>query len=138
MLKLFQQWVISVKAENIELAKANVFDANSLPAGWNNFDTIISIITLKYLPRDKAKDALSNLNSMLKPEGSTVVIIAKHNLLTALIGSIWWKADLYKKPKIRQAFVEITFKNIEFRKFNPWMVKRHHCNREEKNTNAAR
>lgn len=117
MLKIFQHWIVSAKADNIVLAKANVLDTNSLPIGWNSFDLIVSSTMLEYLPRDKVKDALSNLKSMLKPEGTIVVIITKRNLLTALIAGRWWKANLYKKAEIRQAFVDSGFEKIEFRKF---------------------
>jgi ubiquinone/menaquinone biosynthesis C-methylase UbiE len=116
MLKLFEQWIISVNAENVELTKADVLDTNSLSAGWNNFDLIISSTLLEYLPRDKVKDALYNLKSTLKPKGTIVVIITKRNLLTALIAGKWWKANLYKKAEIRQAFVKSGFESINFRK----------------------
>ena len=118
MLKIFQQWITSAKANNIELAKADVLDTNSLPVGWNSFDLIVSSTMLEYLPRDKVKDALSNLKNMLKPEGTMVVMITKRNLLTALIAGKWWKANLYKKAEIRQAFAESGFEKIAFRKFS--------------------
>jgi len=117
MIKIFQEWVTSAKADNIELVKANVLDLHSLPVGWNNFDLIVSSTMLEYLPRDKVKDALSNLKSMLKPNGTIVIIITKSNLLTALIAGRWWKANLYRKSEIRQAFVESGFEKVEFRKF---------------------
>ena len=118
MLRIFQQWIISAKAENIELAKADVLDVRSLPVEWNNLDLIISSTMLEYLPRDKVKDALVNLKNMLKPDGKLVVIITKRNLITKWFAGRWWKANLYKKAEIRQAFVEGEFERIHFRKFS--------------------
>ena len=118
MLKIFQQWITLVNADNIELAKANVLDAESLPIGWNSFDLIVSSTMLEYLPRDKVKDALYTMRKMLKPEGKMVVIITKRNLLTALIAGKWWKANLYKKAEIKQAFNDAGLEKIEFRKFS--------------------
>ena len=118
MLKIFQQWIASAKADNIELAKANVLDAEGLPVGWKSLDLIVSSTMLEYLPHDRVKDALSNMRELLKPEGTIVVIITKRNLLTALIAGKWWKANLYKKSEVKQAFQNAGFKEIEFRKFS--------------------
>ncbi len=117
MLNIFQQWVDSAKADNISIAKADVLNPNSLPAGWNSFDLIITSTMFEYLPRNKVKDALSNLKDRLKTDGTIVVIITKRNLLTAWVAGKWWKGNLYKKTEIKQAFVDAGFEKIEFRKF---------------------
>jgi len=117
MLKIFEQWITFTKVNNVEIAKANVLDLNSLPTGWSNFDLIISSAMLEYLPREKVKDALCNLKNILKAKGTLIVFITKRNLLTKWFAGKWWKANLYKKAEIEQAFVEAGFESVEFRKF---------------------
>ncbi len=117
MLRIFQKWLAAVKADDITLAKANVLEPSSLPAEWKSFDLVVSSAMLEYLPREKVKDALSNLKNMLKPNGKLVVFITKRNLLTAWFAGKWWKGNLYKKSEIKKAFVEAGFGQIDFPKF---------------------
>jgi ubiquinone/menaquinone biosynthesis C-methylase UbiE len=117
MLKIFQQWIITAEATNIQIAKANVLNTSDLPVEWGSFDLIVSSAMLEYLPRETVKDALANLKKMLKGDGKLVVIITKRNLLTKWFAGKWWEANLYKKAEIRQAFVEAGFEKIEFCKF---------------------
>lgn len=117
MLNIFQRWIVSTQANNIELARANVLEPHSLPVEWSSFDLIVSSAMLEYLPRDKVKEALSNLKAMLKNEGTLVVFITKRNLLTSWFAGRWWKANLYKKSEIKKAFIEAGFEKIAFRKF---------------------
>lgn len=117
MLKIFQQWITITEAKNIQLFRANVLDISTLPADWGSFDLIISSAMLEYLPRKNVKDALSNLKKLLKTDGKLVILITKRNLLTKWFAGKLWKANLYKKSEIRQAFVDAGFEKIVFGKF---------------------
>ena len=55
---------------------------------------------------------------MLRPEGKIVVIITKRNLLTSWLAGKWWKANLYKKAEIQQAFWDAGFERVVFKKFS--------------------
>jgi ubiquinone/menaquinone biosynthesis C-methylase UbiE len=118
MLQIFRKWITDTQANNIKLAKADVLDTKNLPIEWKDFDLIVSSTMLEYLPRDKVKDALSNLKGMLRPDGKIVVIITKRNLLTSWLAGRWWKANLYKKAEIQQAFLDAGFEKIAFKKFS--------------------
>jgi len=117
MLKIFQQWVDSQGADNIELAQADVLDAKTLPTHWSDFDLIVTSTMLEYLPRDKVKDVLIHLKQLLKQNDTLVVIITKRNLLTKWFAGRWWKASLYTKSEIQQALQEAGFKEFAFKKF---------------------
>jgi ubiquinone/menaquinone biosynthesis C-methylase UbiE len=117
MLKIFQQWVTSQGATNIELAQADVLDTKTLPPNWRDFDLIVTSTMLEYLPREKVKDALISLKQLLKQNGTLVVIITKRNLLTKWFAGRWWKANLYTKPEIQKNLQEAGFKEITFKKF---------------------
>ncbi len=117
MLNIFRDWISAEGASNIEVAQANVLDANGLPEQWHGFDLIVSSTMLEYLPRTKVKDALANLKALLKEEGTILVFITKRNILTSWIAGKWWKANLYKKSEIKQAFHEAGFNRVVFKKF---------------------
>ena len=117
MLKIFRKWISAEEANNIEVAQANVLDTNGLPSNWQEFDLIVSSTMLEYLPRNEVKDALANLKQLLKQDGTILVIITKRNLLTSWFAGKWWKANLYKKAEIKQAFQDAGFKEMAFKKF---------------------
>ncbi len=117
MLKIFRKWISAEEANNIEVAQANVLDINGLPSHWQEFDFIGSSTMLEYLPRSEVKEALANLKRLLKPGGLILVIVTKRNLLTSWFAGKWWKANLYKKAEIKQAFQDAGFKEMAFKKF---------------------
>ncbi len=117
MLEIFRKWISAEGANDIEVAQANVLDANGLPAKWREFDLIVSSTMLEYLPRDEVKEALTNLKRLLKQGGTILVIITKRNLLTSWFAGKWWKANLYKKAEIKQAFQDAGFMEVTFKKF---------------------
>ena len=65
MLEIFRKWITQSQVNNIKLAKTDVLDTKSLPIEWRDFDLIISSAMLEYLPREKVKDALTNLRQCL-------------------------------------------------------------------------
>jgi len=118
MLDLFQAWVRTTGATNIELVKADVLEIETLPPSWKEFDLIVTSTMLEYLPKEKVHQALVNLKHLLKDGGTLVVLITKRNLVTRLIAGKWWKTNTYKKNEIQKLLQDAGFCHSEFKKFS--------------------
>ena len=119
MLEIFQEWIAGQAGDHIELQRADVLELESLPPHWKEYNLIVSSAMLEHLPKDKIKDALSNLKQLLGSEGTLLVIITKRNFLTQWFIGKWWKTNLYAEQEIRALFHAVGFNKIEFKKFTP-------------------
>jgi ubiquinone/menaquinone biosynthesis C-methylase UbiE len=63
MLARFRTCLAKQNIANVQLQEANVLNLESLPAGWNNYDLIVSASMLEYVPREELVKALSQLRS---------------------------------------------------------------------------
>lgn len=119
MLDLFKEWIAKENAANITLKKADVLKADEqLPDDWRNYDLIISSAMLEYIPKSEIKEALRNLGSLLKPEGTFYLFITRKNFLMSMLIKRWWKANLYEKAEIKKVLQDSGFKEIRFKKFS--------------------
>lgn len=117
MLGIFQEWITRQAADNIELQRADVLELEPLPPHWKEYNLIISSTMLEYLPKDKVKNALTNLRRLLGNDGTFLVIITKRNFMTRWLAGKWWKTNLYDEQEIRALFHTADFNKIEFKKF---------------------
>ncbi|OGY68889.1 MAG: hypothetical protein A2586_00020 [Candidatus Harrisonbacteria bacterium RIFOXYD1_FULL_40_9] len=118
MLDLFQQWIQQVKATNITLTQANVLNLEQLPSDWNNYDLIVSCGMLEYLSKDEMKKTLYDLKKLLKFDGSLIIFITKHNIITKFLIEWWWKAHIYSKEDCQYIFANLGFN--EFKITTAW------------------
>lgn len=118
MLDLFKQWISRGNDKNISLTKADVlFLDKQLPEDWQNYDLIVSSAMLEYIPKNKVRQAVSNLGDRLKSNGTILIFITKRNLLMRLLINMWWKANMYEKDEIRQVLSDSGFREVTFKKF---------------------
>jgi cyclopropane fatty-acyl-phospholipid synthase-like methyltransferase len=116
MLDLFQQWVKKVGANNIILKQADVLGLEQLPPDWNEYDRIVSCGMLEYLPKDKMRKALSNLELLLKNNGRLVVFITSRNIITKLFIEQWWKANTYDEKELQKICLDVGFSEFKITK----------------------
>ena len=119
MLEIFQEWIAGQAGDNIELQRADVLELESLPPHWKEYNLIVTSAMLEHLPKDRIKEALSNLKQLLGSEGALLVIITKRNFLTQWLIGKWWKTNLYEEQEIRALFHAVGLNKIEFKKFTP-------------------
>lgn len=127
MLNIFRQWVNNTNVKNIKVQQADVLKIESFPSGWDEYDLIVSSTMLEYLPKQRVKEALTNLRQLLKERGVLVVFVTKQNLITRWLARAWWKTNLYKEPEIESlleaaGFEEVKFRNLSFGWSNSIMV----------------
>lgn len=103
--------------EGIELARANVLELDALPAGWTDYDLVVSASMLEYVPRDRFVDALRGLRARLRDGGSFVLFMTKRNPMTRLLIGRWWASNLYTRLELRAAFEAAGFSDVVFRRF---------------------
>jgi ubiquinone/menaquinone biosynthesis C-methylase UbiE len=118
MLEVFRQWIAAKGAGNIELKQADVLHIETLPADWSDFDLIVTSTMLEYLPKDKVKDAVSNLKRLLKNGGTLLVFITKRSIMARIVAGLWWKARTYRRSEIKTLFESVGFEKVELRTFS--------------------
>lgn len=105
--------------ESVELVQADVLALETLPAGWSNYDLIVSASMLEYVSGEQFVAALSGLRERLSKNGSLILFMTRDNwLMRQLIGR-WWQSNLYTAEKLREAFAAAGFSSIVFRTFPP-------------------
>jgi ubiquinone/menaquinone biosynthesis C-methylase UbiE len=117
MLDRFRRTLRDRALEGIELARADVLQLDALPAAWTDYDLIVSASMLEYVPPARLSAALSGLRSLLKEGGTFLLFISRRNGLTRFLIGRWWSANLYTAGELRQAFREVGFASVAFRRF---------------------
>jgi cyclopropane fatty-acyl-phospholipid synthase-like methyltransferase len=118
MLNLFKQWIPKGYDQTIMLQKADVLLLDEqLPKDWKNYDLIVSSAMLEYIPKPKISQAIHNVKSLLKEDGTILIFITRKNLIMRLLIKIWWKANMYDKNEIKHVLIKAGFKEVNFKKF---------------------
>jgi cyclopropane fatty-acyl-phospholipid synthase-like methyltransferase len=117
MLDRFQQQLDSRFIEGVELTQCDVLQLDALPAGWKDYDMVVSASMLEYVPRDRLVTAMRGLRGLLRADGRFVLFITKRNwLMRPLIGR-WWDCHLYSAAELTQALGQAGFREVTFRAF---------------------
>jgi len=103
----------------IELAQADVLALDGLPAGWDDYDLVVSASMLEYVARERLVDALRALRARLRPDACFVLFMTRRNPLTRVLVGRWWASNLYTQPELREAFRAAGFTATAFRRFPP-------------------
>jgi SAM-dependent methyltransferase len=103
--------------DDVELARADVLALDGLPAGWTDYDLVVTASMLEYVPRERFVDALSGLRARLREDGRFVLFITRRNPLTRLLIGLWWASNLYTRRELRDAFRTAGFSDVTFRRF---------------------
>lgn len=81
MLEDFRQTLRMRAIEGVKVVQADVLQLDTLPAGWNDFDLIVSAAMMEYVPRKSLVDALSGLRSRLNEAGSVLLFITRRTCI---------------------------------------------------------
>jgi ubiquinone/menaquinone biosynthesis C-methylase UbiE len=120
MLDRFRARLRSTRATGVELTQADVLRLDALPAGWSNYDLVVTASMLEYVPRDRFVDALSGLRRLVRPDGRFVLFITRRNwLMRPLIGR-WWDSNLYTAHELRDTLGRAGFRDVRFGAFPFW------------------
>jgi len=117
MLDQLRQTLEARGIRDVELAEANVLHLDGLPAGWADYDLIVSASMLEYVPRDRFVDAIAGLRARLRDGGSFVLFMTRRNALTRLLIGHWWESNLYAAYELDTAFRAAGFTDIAVRHF---------------------
>jgi len=117
MLDRLRQTLDARGIRDVELAEANVLHLDGLPAGWADYDLIVSASMLEYVPRDRFVDAIAGLRARLRDGGSFVLFMTRRNALTRLLIGHWWESNLYAAYELDTAFRAAGFTDIAVRHF---------------------
>lgn len=117
MLHIFQRWIAKTGTKDIELQQSDVLHLDGLPRHWQDYDLIVSSAMLEYLPKAALSRALMGLKGRLKPDGVLLIFITRRNILMRWLIQAWWKADMYTREELIEAFRAAGFRGIRFARF---------------------
>ena len=117
MLARFRKHVTQQKISNVHLREGDVLELERLPPSWTNYDLIVSVGMLEYIPRADLVTALTALRIRLAPYGRLLLFITRRNWVTKLLIERWWKANRYTRKELKEAFIASGFEDATFRKF---------------------
>jgi SAM-dependent methyltransferase len=117
MLARFRENLIQLDISNVHLREANVLELERLPPSWTNYDLIVSVAMLEYVPRADLVTALTSLRTRLARDGWLLLFITRKNWITKLLIERWWKANRYTREELREAFISAGFREATFRRF---------------------
>jgi len=103
--------------EGVALREANVLHLETLPAGWRDYDLVVTASMLEYVPRDRFVDALVGLRTLLRPGAHLVLFITRRNPLTHVLVGRLWASNLYTRSELTEAFGRSGFSAVAFRRF---------------------
>ena len=121
MLDQFRAWTEQKELTNVFFQQANAFSIDTdLPKDWTQFDFVISSGMLEYLPKEYLADVLASFRRRLASDGKLVLFISRDRLFNALWLKRFWKANLYKKQELADAFTSAGFHEVQILPFKTW------------------
>jgi ubiquinone/menaquinone biosynthesis C-methylase UbiE len=117
MLQHFREKAAQRGIERVATTQANVLQLDDLPAGWVDYDLIVTASMLEYVPRERLAEALAGLRRKLGDNGRLVLFMTKRNWLTRPLVGWWWRSSLYDRQELSTAFRQAGFRRVEFRAF---------------------
>ncbi|HEX5648380.1 MAG TPA: class I SAM-dependent methyltransferase [Steroidobacteraceae bacterium] len=117
MLSRFRQALARENVQGVQLFEADVLELQRLPPEWTNFDLIVSVAMLEYVPRPALATALAALRARLAREGRLLVFITRRNWVTKPLIETLWHAHRYTRDEVRSAFESAGLGTPRFRRF---------------------
>ena len=100
---------------------ANVMDVpECLPKDWKDFTLVVSSGMLEYLPKPSLPLALRKLAALLAPDGRMLVFISRNGWFNRLFIGGYWRANLYGREEILEAFEEAGCIVLNIRDHKSW------------------
>ena len=118
-LDRFQRVVDVLGITRVRLCQADVLALEALPSSWTDYDLILSVSMLEYLPKEELARALSSLRARLAPGGNMLVVITRKTPEAKVLIEWLWHAERYKKKELLLAFKNAGFRDPSFLTF-PW------------------
>lgn len=119
LLDRFQRVVDALGITGVRLCQADVLALEALPSSWTDYDLILSVSMLEYLPKEELSRALGGLRARLAPGGNMLVVITRKAPETKVLIEWLWHAERYTKKELLLAFTKAGFRDPTFLTF-PW------------------
>ena len=105
----------------VSLISANVMDVpECLPKDWKDFALIVSSGMLEYLPKPSLPLALRKLAALLTPDGRMLIFISRNGWFNRLFIGGYWRANVYGREEILEAFEEAGCIVLTIRNHKSW------------------
>ncbi|MCE3285092.1 MAG: protein containing methyltransferase type 12 domain [Steroidobacteraceae bacterium] len=117
MLSRFRQALARENLHGVKLLEADVLELQRLPPDWTNYDLIVSVAMLEYVPRPALATALAALRARLARDGRLLVFITRRNWVTKPLIETWWQANRYTRDELVSAFESVGLGTPKIRRF---------------------
>ena len=118
MLDRFQAELDSRGITVVRHKQANALELEyQLSPTWRDYDLIVSVSMLEYVPKRSLPQALSALSARLAEDGCLLVVITRKNWITKILIECWWHAARYSRKELREAFATAGFGDLTFIRF---------------------
>src|SRR5699024_5927370 len=117
MLERFQKQLVLHNIADVELREQDVLELHRLPSSWTNYDLIVSVAMLEYIPRPRLVPTLAALRARLAPHGIMLLAITRKNWIIKFLIEQWWQAHRYERTELEAAFVAGGYDEIVFKRF---------------------
>lgn len=114
MLERFDQARRARGLTNLELRQADALNLGSLARGWRDYDLIISVSMLEYVPRAALSGVMRALRERLAPGGRLLLIVTRKNPVTRFLIEQWWHAHRYTPREFAAALAAAGMRRFRF------------------------
>jgi ubiquinone/menaquinone biosynthesis C-methylase UbiE len=117
MLDRLQAKLAAAGVTGVELTQADLLHLDALPAGWKDYDLVVTASMMEYVPRDRVADAHAGLRGLLRQGGRFVLFITRRNWLMRPLISKWRDSNLYTAGELTEALDRAGFRDVTFGTF---------------------
>jgi len=118
MLDVFNNWIRMEGAEEaISTRIQNVLHLDTLPETWNDYDLVVTVAMLEYIPRQSLHKAIGGLIGCLKPGGKMILFLSGRKPLMRLFLGWLWRSNLYTKCELDAVLAMAGATDVEYLPF---------------------
>ncbi len=118
MLDVFDDWIRKEGAEEaVSTRVQDVLHLETLPEAWGDYDLVVTVAMLEYIPRRSLHKAVAGLLGRLKPGGKMVLFLSGRTPLMRFFLGWLWRSNLYTRPELDVVFAKAGATNVEYLPF---------------------
>jgi SAM-dependent methyltransferase len=127
MLDVFHNWIRKEGAEEaVSTRIQDVLHLDTLPETWNDYDLVVTVAMLEYIPRPSLHKAVAGLLGRLKPGGKMILFLSGRTPLMRFFLGWLWRSNLYTKSELDVVLEKAGATDVEYLPFpvrNPYLTK---------------
>lgn len=120
MLARVKEWSGTVGADSAFVQADALAVPAGLPPDWRDFGLVVSAGMLEYLPKARLSSVLASLRGLMRGGAMIQVFICRDSVFNRLFIGGYWKANVYGRDELAQAFADAGFRDVRIEPFARW------------------